>query len=369
MTTFLDLDTVVVGGGVVGLAIARALALRGDQVTLLEAEDQFGSHSSSRNSEVIHAGIYYPSGSLKARLCVTGRRALYEYCEREDVPHERLGKLIVATRDEELPVLERLKIQAEANGVEDLVWLDRTEIATLEPALTAVRGLFSPSTGIVDSHAFMTALRRDAARAGADFVTATPVLGGRVLSSGLELAIGGADPTLARCRTLVNAGGLRAQELARNLVGFATETIPAQFFAKGHYFVLSGRAPFNHLVYPVPVSGGLGVHLTLDLAKQARFGPDVSWTDGIDYSFDETRAASFYAAIRDYFPGLETGSLVPGYTGIRPKLGPPNSSSQDFLVHGPAVHGVPGLLNLYGIESPGLTASLALAEYALDVLS
>lgn len=353
----------------VGLAIARALSLRGHEVTLLEAEPRLGAHSSSRNSEVIHAGIYYASGSLKARLCVAGRRALYEYCAREGIPHERLGKLIVATHDNERPVLERLKIQAEANGVDDLVWLDRADILALEPSISAVRGLFSPSTGIVDSHEYMKMLRRDAESAGADIVSSSPVHGGKLVAGGIELSIGGSEATTVSCQTVVNAAGLRAQEVARSIVGLNCETIPPQYFAKGHYFVLPGRAPFRHLIYPVPVPGGLGIHLTLDLAKQARFGPDVSWLDGVDYSFDESRVESFYAAITSYFPGLAPGSLSPGYTGIRPKLGSASAPVQDFVVHGPAVHGVPGLLNLYGIESPGLTASLALAEYAVEALS
>jgi L-2-hydroxyglutarate oxidase LhgO len=352
----------------VGLAIARALSLAGRAVTLLEAEARLGSHTSSRNSEVIHAGIYYPPGSLKAGLCVTGRHALYAYCEREGVPHERLGKIIVATRDEEIPALERIKVQAEANGVDDLVWLDTADCFALEPEISAVRGLLSPSTGIVDSHAFMDALRRDAESSGADIVLSTPVLGGRAVSGGIELSVGGSEPAMVRCRTVVNAAGLRAQEVARSIAGTRLASIPAQHFAKGHYFVLAGRAPFRRLVYPVPVPGGLGVHLTLDLAKQARFGPDVSWLGGIDYGFDDTRADSFYDAIRRYYPALAANSLLPGYTGIRPKLGPAGAPAQDFMVHGPAVHEVAGLLNLYGIESPGLTASLALADHALGLL-
>jgi len=369
MTGILDLDAVVVGGGVVGLAIARELAITGRQVTLLEAEPQIGSHASSRNSEVIHAGIYYATGSLKASLCVAGRDMLYRYCLREGVPHERIGKIIVATRDDEIPVLERLKAQAEANGVADLVWLDRAEVAALEPSIRAVRGLLSPTTGIIDSHAFMTLLRRDAERSSADIVVSTPLLAGRVVQDGFELAIGGSDAVTARCRSLVNAGGLRAQDVARSIVGVPAASIPPQYFAKGHYFVLAGRSPFNRLVYPVPAPGGLGVHLTLDLARQARFGPDVSWLDSIDYSFDESRAASFYDAIRGYFPGLGEHSLVPGYTGIRAKLGPASAPTADFVVQGPSEHGVPGLVNLYGIESPGLTSSLALAELVRCVLT
>ncbi|HEY3254123.1 MAG TPA: FAD-dependent oxidoreductase, partial [Polyangiaceae bacterium] len=297
------------------------------------------------------------------------RQALYDYCEREGVAHERLGKIIVATRDDEIPALERLKAQAELNGVHDLSWLDQAEIAALEPAISAKRGLLSPSTGIIDSHGFMSMLRRDAERAGASVVVSTPVLGGRVGSQGIELDIGGSEAFTAHCHTVVNAAGLRAQEVARSIRGLPALSIPAQHFAKGHYFVLSGKAPFRRLIYPVPAPGGLGVHVTLDLSKQARFGPDVSWQEGIDYAFDESRSASFYQAIRSYFPGLAADSLTPGYTGIRPKLGPAAAPAADFVVQGPALHGVPNLLNLYGIESPGLTSSLALAEHALQVLS
>lgn len=369
MASGLELDAVVIGGGVVGLAIARALALAGREVTLLEAETRLGSHSSSRNSEVIHAGIYYAPGSLKARLCVAGRRALYAYCELEGVAHERLGKIIVAARDDEIPALERLKAQAEQNGVDDLTWLDAADITALEPAVSAKRGLLSPSTGIIDSHAFMGSLRRDAERAGATVVSATPVLAGRVDARGIELDIGGDEPATVHCRSVVNAAGLHAQAVSRSIRGVPVDSIPAQHFAKGHYFVLNGRAPFRRLVYPIPAPGGLGVHVTLDLSKQARFGPDVSWLDGVDYAFDESRSASFYEAIRSYFPGLAADSLTPGYTGIRPKLGPAGSPVADFVVQGPARHGVPNLLNLYGIESPGLTSSLALAEHALEVLA
>jgi L-2-hydroxyglutarate oxidase LhgO len=366
--TSLELDAVVIGGGVIGLAVARALVLAGREVTVLEAEPALGAHSSSRNSEVIHAGIYYEPGSLKARSCVTGRRALYDYCEHHGVAHERLGKIIVATRDEEIPALERLKARAEANGVHDLAWLDRGEVFALEPCVSAVRGLLSPSTGIIDSHAFMSSLRRDIEDGGSDVVLRTPVLGGRVLTRGIELTIGRAEPVTALCKTVINAAGLRAQEVARSVVGVPVASIPEQHFSKGHYFVLSGRSPFRRLVYPLPVPGGLGVHVTLDLAKQARFGPDVSQVGGVDYTFDEQRSARFYEAIRSYFPTLADGSLQPGYTGIRPKLSA-DGAAQDFIVQGPASHGVPQLVNLYGIESPGLTASLALAERVLETLA
>lgn len=368
MSEVLELDAVVVGGGVIGLALARALALAGREVTLLEAESRLGNHTSSRNSEVIHAGIYYPEGSLKARLCVAGKARLYRYCSEQDVPHRRVGKLIVATREDEVPKLEAILEHARRAGVTDLEWLDAARIAELEPAVRAVRGLFSPSTGIIDSHGLMSALRRDAEQHGAQIVLESPVIDGRVTAGGIELRVGGAEPSTVRCRTLVNAAGLSAQSLARAIEGVPTSSIPGQFFAKGHYFTLSGGSPFRHLVYPVPVPGGLGVHVTLDLAGQARFGPDVSWLDGIDYAFDSGRDVAFYAAIRSYFPALAEGALVPGYTGIRPKLSPAGSPADDFVLQGPKVHGVPGLLNLYGIESPGLTASLALADAALAEL-
>jgi len=366
--TSLELDAVVIGGGVVGLAVARALVLAGREVTVLEAEPALGAHSSSRNAEVIHAGIYYEPGSLKARSCVAGRHALYDYCERRLVAHERLGKIIVATRDEEIPALERLEARAESNGVHDLVWLDRAEIVALEPAVSAVRGLLSPSTGIIDSHAFMSSLRRDIEDGGAHVVLRTPVRSGRVLARGIELTIGHAEPVTALCRTVINAAGLRAQEVARSLAGVPPTSIPGQHFSKGHYFVLNGRSPSRRLVYPLPVPGGLGVHVTLDLAKQARFGPDVAPVSSIDYAFDEQRSAEFYEAIRSYFPALADGSLRPGYTGIRSKLSA-DGATQDFMVQGPASHGVPQLVSLYGIESPGLTASLALAECVLEELS
>jgi len=359
-----ELDVAVIGAGVVGLAVARALSLAGREVIVLEAEDGIGRHTSSRNSEVIHAGIYYPTGSWKARLCVAGKLALYRYCESEGVAHARPGKIIVATRDEEIGALEKLKAQAEANDVRDLSWLTAAEVASLEPAVSCVRGLFSPSTGIIDSHGFMTALRRDAVRAGAKVMLSSPVQSGEVRDDGVALAVGGVDPTLVRCRAVVNAAGLFAQDVAHRLAGLPKDTIPGRFYAKGHYFLLAGagKSPFSHLVYPVPVPGGLGIHVTLDLAGQARFGPDVAWVSGVDYAFDIDRAAAFYPAIRSYFPALADGGLVPGYTGIRPKLGPAGSPAHDFVVQGPSEHGVPGLVNLYGIESPGLTAALALAD-------
>jgi L-2-hydroxyglutarate oxidase LhgO len=357
-----ELDAVIIGGGVIGLAVARALALSGREVTLLESEARLGQHTSSRNSEVIHAGIYYPPGSLKARLCVEGKTLLYAYAEAAGVEYRRLGKIVVATRDDEVPALEKIRENADKCGVHDLEWLEARDVAALEPAVTAVRGLLSPSTGIVDSHSFMSALRRDAVAGGAEIVTSSPVVGGCVLDAGgFELEIGGAEPTTVTCATVVNAAGLWAQNVARSIRGVPSGSIPAQYFAKGHYFTLVGRSPFSHLVYPVPVPGGLGVHVTLDLAGQARFGPDVSWIDGVDYGFEEGREARFYAAIRAYFSALRDGALAPGHTGIRPKLAPSGAAAQDFVIQGESEHGVPGLVNLYGIESPGLTAALAVA--------
>jgi L-2-hydroxyglutarate oxidase LhgO len=363
-----ELDVVVVGAGLIGLAVARALAMAGREVIVLEAESTAGAHTSSRNSEVIHAGIYYPTGSAKARFCVEGNRSLYAYAAAAGIAHARVGKLIVATRDQEIPVLERLKDQANANGALDLTWLDAAEVLELEPHVSCVRALWSPSTGIVDSHGLLSALRRDAVAAGAHIVFGTPVLAGRIGERGIELSLGGAEPVRVLCKAVVNAAGLRAPEVAGSIAGVPRAEVPKPFFAKGHYFTYRGRSPFSHLVYPVPAPGGLGVHVTVDLAGTARFGPDVSWIDSIDYTFDDDRAASFYTAIRNYYPALADGTLEPGYTGIRPKLAPAGAPAQDFIIHGPSDHGVPGLVNLYGIESPGLTAALPIADHVRGLL-
>jgi L-2-hydroxyglutarate oxidase LhgO len=364
-----EADVAVIGAGVVGLAVARALALAGREVFVLESERFVGFHTSSRNSEVIHAGLYYPTGSLKARSCVEGRLALYAYCQERKLPHARLGKVLVATCDEEVPALERIQKVAAANGVTDLAWLSAAEVAELEPAVKAVRGLLSPSTGIVDSHAFMSSLRADAEANGAHLVLGTPVLSGRVQDDGLELALGGDEPSRVRFRLVVNSAGPWAQTVARTLEGLPAKSIPPQRFAKGHYFSLQGKSPFRRMVYPVPAPGGLGTHVTLDLDGRAKFGPDVAWVDGVDYGFDETRADSFYASIRRYYPGLKDGSLQPGYTGIRPKLSAEGEPAADFVIQGLQQHGVPSLINLYGIESPGLTSALALARHVLLLAS
>jgi L-2-hydroxyglutarate oxidase LhgO len=358
-------DVAVIGAGVIGLAVARALAQSNREVFLIEKERFVGFHTSSRNSEVIHAGIYYPAGSLKARLCIEGRHALYDYCEARSVPHARTGKLIVATAEEEIPALEKILAAALKNGVDDLRWLSAAQAEQLEPAVRSVRALLSPSTGIVDSHGFMTALREDAEAAGAQLVLRTPVLSGRAEQGGITLALGGEDPGEIHFRLVVNCAGLWAQDVARAVVGLPAASVPPQHFAKAHYFVLSGPSPFRRLVYPVPVPGGLGTHVTLDMAGRARFGPDVEWVEGVDYRFDESRAESFYRSIRRYFPGLADGQLEPGYTGVRPKVTGPKDPAGDFLVQGPAEHGLPGLINLYGIESPGLTAALPLAQQVL----
>lgn len=355
-------DVAVIGAGVVGLAVARALALAGREVIVIEAERMVGSHTSARNSEVIHAGIYYPRGSLKAKLCVEGKHLLYEYCAAKDVAHKNLGKLIVATRDDDLAALAGIREHAANNGVTDLRPLTADDVHALEPRVTAVAGLWSPSTGIIDSHSYMSALKRDAEEHGANVVLASPVLEGKVRDDGIELTIGGSQPTRVLCKSVVNSAGLWAPIVARKIAGIPEATIPGAYFAKGHYFTMAGKSPFTHLVYPVPVPGGLGIHVTLDLAGQVRFGPDVSWLDSVDYTFDPARAGSFYQAIRTYYPDLQDDSLVPGYTGIRPKLAPAGSPNADFVIQGPSEHGVPGLVNLYGIESPGLTASLAIAN-------
>ncbi len=364
-----EVDCVVVGAGVVGLAVARALALAGREVILLEATEGIGTGTSSRNSEVIHAGIYYPANSLMARFCVAGRRALYAYCAAQGVPHINCGKLIVATNAQEDSLLAGIKQRAEANGVEGMRVLTAAEAIALEPNLTCTSALFSPTTGIIDSHAFMLALQGDAENAGVVPVFFSPVQGGRVHDRRIEIDVGGADPMTLRCRLLVNAAGLQAPDLARRLAGMPAERVPVAYYAKGNYFTLTGRSPFSRLIYPVPVPGGLGVHLTVDLGGQARFGPDVEWVETLDYTVDPARADSFYAAVRKYWPGLKDGALQPGYAGIRPKIVPRGAPGQDFVVQGPQTHGVPGLVNLFGIESPGLTASLAIADHVLEVVS
>jgi L-2-hydroxyglutarate oxidase LhgO len=362
-----SVEGVVIGAGVVGLAIARALARAGHDILILEAARQIGTETSSRNSEVIHAGLHYPNGSLKARFCVRGRDLLYAYCAEHGVPHRRLGKLTVACTEPELATLEAIKRKAEGNGVGDLEWVEADMARRMEPELRCLRAFHSPSTGIIDSHALMLAYLGDAEAASASLALRAPVLGGRVTADGFRLEIGGDAPMALDCKLLVNSAGLSAPALARRIVGIPPATIPRDYYCRGVYFTLGGRAPFRRLIYPVPEHAGLGVHLTLDLAGQAKFGPDTEWIDGVDYTVDPRRGDKFYAAIRTYWPGLKDGALQPGYAGIRPKISGPGEPAADFVVEGAATHGIRGLVNLYGIESPGLTSSLALAEHVASL--
>jgi len=363
-----EIECVVVGAGVVGLAAARALALAGREVLVLEAEGQIGSQTSSRNSEVIHAGIYYPKGSAKARLCVRGREMLYAFCAEHGVPHARLGKIIVATEADQRDRLAAIAAAAAGNGVTDLEPLETADLRALEPALRGVAGLLSPSTGIIDSHACMLALQGAAEAHGAVVALRTRFLAARPAGRGLEIAAeSGGAVTRLRTRMLVNAAGLGAGAVADAVEGLAPAHRRPVHYCKGSYFGIGARAPFRHLIYPVPERDGLGVHLTLDLAGRARFGPDTEWIAGLDYGVDPARAAGFYAAIRRYWPGLADGALQPDYAGIRPKLHPAGGPATDFAIEGPTAHGVPGLVNLYGIESPGLTASLAIAEEVAEI--
>jgi len=359
-------DAVVVGAGAVGLAVARELALRGRETIVLEATAGIGNGTSSRNSEVIHAGLYDAPTSLKARLCVAGRRLLYPYCESRGVGHSRCGKLVVAGTAAQVEQLRAIERRALANGVEGLRWLSGAEARELEPALQGGAALLSTATGIVDSHALMLAYLGDLENAGGALVVRSPLESAVTRGDGFVLRVGGDAPLEIEAGVLVNAAGLHAQEIARRIDGLDPARIPRAWFAKGNYYALAGRSPFTRLIYPVPEPGGLGVHLTLDLAGQARFGPDVEWLDvdspdAIDYSVDPARSAAFYAAIRRYWPALQDGTLAPAYSGVRPKLQGPGAPPSDFVLQGPEAHGVAGLVNLFGIESPGLTASLAIA--------
>ncbi|AKC70035.1 NAD(P)/FAD-dependent oxidoreductase [Pandoraea oxalativorans] len=364
-------DCVVIGAGVVGLAVARTMAMTGREVVVLESERAIGTGTSSRNSEVIHGGIYYPPGSRKATLCVEGKHRLYEFCASHGVEHRRCGKLIVATTDHQVAELEAIAANARASGVDDLEWLTAAEVAQREPALHTFGALLSPSTGIVDSHGLMLALQGDAESAGAMLAFEARVTGARVgRAEGIEIDVEteGVTSTLL-ANTVVNSAGLYAVDIARRFDGLASEHIPRRYFAKGSYFTCAQRAPFTHLIYPVPEPGGLGVHLTLDLGGQARFGPNVAWVDEIDYTVNPSDGDGFYAAVRRYWPTLADGALQPGYAGIRPKISGPGEPAADFRIDGPALHGVAGLVNLFGIESPGLTASLAIAEAVHTELS
>ncbi len=359
-------ECVVIGAGVVGLAVARALAESGREVLVLEAAASIGSGISSRSSEVIHAGLYYPQGSLKARWCVEGRALLYAYCIEHGVEYRRCGKLVVATDPAQLWQLDQIESCARVNGVQDLCRLGPAEVERLEPAVRCVAALHSPSTGIIDSQGLMLSLQGDIERAGGAVVCRSSVLGGQICSGSLRLSVGiGESCERIAARHVINCAGLGAQEVARGL-GVAEENVPPLQYAKGHYFSLQDVSPFTRLIYPIPEPGGLGVHATLDLADRARFGPDVEWVQQVDYAVDPSRVARFYDAIRRYWPALSDGSLQPAYAGVRPKLAGPGAAAADFLVQGPGEHGIPGLINLYGIESPGLTAALAIGQEIHD---
>lgn len=365
-------DCVVVGAGVIGIAVARAMAMRGQEVLVIEKHSAIGMETSSRNSEVIHAGLYYPTGSLKARLCLAGREALYAYCAERAIAHRRCGKLIVATSTAQLPRLAAIRAQAHTNGCRDVTTLTVDEARELEPELSCVAALSSPNTGIVDTHAYMLALQGDAENAGALFAFASEVVGASLSFNGVVLRTRSADGSEIEFETnqMINCAGLWAPQLARRVKGLDQNTIPTAHFAKGNYYSLDGKAPFSRLVYPVPEPGGLGVHLTLDLGGQARFGPDVEWLDDgqteIDYAVDPHRADRFYQEIRAYWPQLQDASLQPAYAGVRPKISGPEEPAADFLF---SRHGSPHYLGLYGIESPGLTASMAIAEHVAQIVS
>ena len=364
-----QIDVVVVGAGVVGLACARALALAGREVVVIDSEAGIGMGTSSRNSEVIHAGIYYPPGSLKAFHCVRGKGLLYTYCEERGVDHLRCGKLIVATTQEQLPKLAVLKDTAARNGVADLEFLSQERASALEPQLRCVGALCSPSSGIVDSHALMLSYQADLEAAGGVCVFNTRVERAVCTAGGVVVHTAGGEAMSLHAGLLVNCAGLFAQRLAQRMEAFPQEHVPPTYYAKGNYFSLAGRAPFSRLVYPVPEPAGLGVHLTIDLGMQARFGPDVQWIDAPEFDVDAGRAAVFYAEIRKYWPALRDGSLQPSYAGIRPKIHAPGEPALDFRIIGPGTHGVPGVIQLFGIESPGLTGSLSIAAQVADLAS
>ena len=363
-------DCVVVGAGVIGLAVARALALAGREVIVLEARDCTGSEMSSRNSEVIHAGIYYPTGSLKARFCIQGRRQLYHYCDEHRVAYKRCGKFIIATSEQQQPQLQTILENARANGVDDLVAIDKTEIQRKEPQVQCISALWSPSTGIIDSHSYMLALQGDLEDAGGIIVFNTMVTGGTIANGSLQLTVLSDGNSLRMAaNTIVNCAGLGGDKLAHAIDGIKRQTLPVYHYAKGNYFTYSGKSPFTSLIYPLPNEYGLGIHATHDMAGNLRFGPDVEWIDEIDYEVDPRRSEMFYEAIRSYWPDLMDKSLLPAYAGIRPKLNRLGSPAADFVIQDETEHGVAGLINLFGIESPGLTSSLALADHVSEMLA
>jgi L-2-hydroxyglutarate oxidase LhgO len=359
-----DVDCIVIGAGVVGLAVARALALKGREVFILERERNFGMHTSSRNSEVIHAGIHYPPNSLKAKLCVAGRDLLYAYCTERGIAHRRCGKFTVASNEAQLSTLEAIAANARASDVFDLEWLDANEARRAEPQLQCIRALSSPSTGIIDSHAYMQSLLTDAEAGGAHIAYESDVMALRPTRAGIEMRVGKEACAVARARWVINCAGLWADRVASVIEDFPRQHVPIVRFAKGSYFALSGPSPFSRLVYPAPLPGShLGIHMTIDIAGAARFGPDTEWVQTIDYGVDPRRAPIFAAAVKHYWPNLNPDRLYPAYAGIRPKITGPGEATRDFDISGPEHHGVAGIVNLFGMESPGLTASLAIGEH------
>ncbi|HMK86959.1 MAG TPA: NAD(P)/FAD-dependent oxidoreductase [Steroidobacteraceae bacterium] len=364
----MDVHTVVVGAGVVGLAVARARAMAGHEVVVLERERAIGTATSSRNSGVIHAGLYYSPSSLKAALCVRGKELLYEFCARRGVSHARCGKLIVASTDGETPRLGEYEALGRANGAGALDWLSPAEVVALEPEVRCVAALHSLTTGIVDVHELMSALAADIASSGGHVVLDSELARAEPIAAGFELWVNDGYSTRLKCRELINAAGLEAPAVAARIAGLAPSTLPTARFARGRYYALRGPPPFRRLIYPVADTHSLGIHATLDLAGRVRFGPDVEWIECVDYRFDESSSAQFAAAIRRYYPSLDASRLQPDYTGIRPKIYARGEPAADFRIDGPAAHGLEGLVNLFGIESPGLTAALAIAEKAAQSL-
>lgn len=363
-------ECVVIGAGVIGLSIARELAMAGHEVIILETAHSIGTETSSRNSEVIHAGIYYPRDSLKAKLCLEGKKKLYEYCRSHNVPHKTCGKLIVATNKEEIPVLEKIIRQAQENGVTDLYKIDEKRTSMLEPELKCTEAIVSPSTGIIDSHSLMLAYQGEAEDHGAMIAYHSKVVSGEISPRkfSIEVDINDGETIKLCCNKMIIAGGLNSQKIARNLDGFPRSKIPPSYLCKGSYFALQGKAPFSRLIYPVPNSASLGVHVTLDMGGQVRFGPDQEWVPKVDYDVDPDRASQFYESVRRYYPKLKQGALIPAYAGVRPKIQGPKEATKDFCIQGPKEHGIDGLIALYGIESPGLTASLAIAREVTQIL-
>ena len=363
-----SVDCVVIGAGVVGLAVARALALAGREVIILESADMIGTETSSRNSEVIHAGIYYQVDSLKARFCIEGKNKLYEFCAEHGVPHRRCGKIIVATDESQVPAMHEIKERSAKCGVTDLEFLTAEDAKAMEPELFCHAALWSPSTGIIDTHTLMLELQGEAEANGAMTAFLSPVEGGTITDDGIVLEVGGEMPMRLRCREVINSAGIHAPALAGTLEGMPADKVPTSYLTKGNYYALTGKTPFSRLVYPAPTTQFLGVHITIDIGGQARFGPDVEHTDEMNYDVDPRRSDGFYEAVRRYWPGLKDGALHPSYSGIRPRSTPPGEPLCDFVVQGPGEHGISGLVNLFGIESPGLTSSMAIADYVVEML-